>query len=757
MVETFSVARSPGQGRRSPAYRPADLLWAAASVGPTRRQSTFGPATRACSTLWQGHPVTRTLLVAPTGHRVGLTSTCVGLVTALDRAGVAVGFAKPIGQSPGGGADQSAALVRMTSGLVPAPSIAVERAEKLLGDGRLEDLMEEVVAVTESLSGCDIIVVEGLVPAPDRVWSTRLDTAMATALDADVLLVANGSGDSPGFGDPDDHRADAVALAAAPYRIGERLRVAGCIVNRVPDPSPERVTRIAAALQRHGIALAGAVPFRPELTRPRVADVIRELGARTLVAGDDTRRVSDVLVCAQAVPGLLPQLRDGCLLLVPGDRHDVVMAACLAALGGVQLAGLLLTAGIEPAPEVMRLTSAAAATGMPILVVDEQTYPTAVRLHDLDPELSIEDADRARAVARTVADALDPAWLHALPEPGRRHRLTPAAFRHRLVERARSVDARIVLPEGAEPRTVAAAVACAERGIARSLLLAAPDEIAAVLRTLGLSLPGGVDVTDPAAVGARYVERLVALRAHRGMTRAVAQERLADPITVATMMLEAGEVDGLVAGAVHTTAATVRPALELIRVAPGARLVSSVFFMCLPDEVVVYADCAINPDPDANDLADIAVQSAASAADLGIEPRIAMISFSTGTSGSGLDVDKVTEATMIVRERRPDLAIDGPLQYDAAAVASVASSKRPGSPVAGRATVFVFPDLNTGNTTYKAVQRSADVVSIGPMLQGLAKPVNDLSRGALVEDIVYTIALTAIQAGAARSSLDGST
>ena len=214
------------------------------------------------------------------------------------------------------------------------------------------------------------------------------------------------------------------------------------------------------------------------------------------------------------------------------------------------------------------------------------------------------------------------------------------------------------------------------------------------------------------------------------------------------MMLKLGEVDGLVSGAVHTTADTVRPALQILGTKPGTRLVSSVFFMCLPDEVVIYGDCAINPQPDAEDLADIAIQSAASARAFGIEPRVAMISFSTGTSGTGTDVDKVAEATRIVREREPGLAVDGPLQYDAAAIASVGLAKRPGSPVAGRATVFIFPDLDTGNTTYKAVQRSAHVVSIGPMLQGLAKPVNDLSRGALVEDIIYTIALTAVQARA---------
>jgi phosphate acetyltransferase len=683
--------------------------------------------------------VTRTLLAVPTGRRVGLTSTCLGLVTALDRAGFDVGYVKPIGQPGRSGGDRSTALVRLLTRLDPPEPVSAARAAALLGAGRQDELMEEIVELVEPLADRAVVVVEGLVPSTEHVWSTRLNAMLASALDADVLLVADGATSS----------AEDIAIAAAPYRSGDRLPVAGCVLSRLPAPisggsgtvggpaGPD----IAEALRGHGIALAGAVPYRAELTWPRTADVALALGARTLVPGDTGRRVSDVLVCAQSVPGLLPLLHDGALLLVPGDRHDVVMAAALAAMNGVRLAGLLLTAGVEPDPEVLRLTAATA--GLPILIVDELTYPTAVRVHELDPELSPADPDRVRAVAGTVADALDPAWVHGLPDSGRPRRLTPAAFRHRLVESARSAHARIVLPEGAEPRTVQAAIICAERGIARPLLLCDPAALEATLRTL----PAGVEVLDPATVADRYVDRLVELRAHKGMTPAIAQERLGDPITVGTMMLEAGEVDGLVAGAVHTTAATVRPALELIRVAPDARLVSSVFFMLLRDEVVAYADCAINPDPTADELADIAVQTATSAAALGIDPRIAMISFSTGSSGTGADVEKVARATEIVRERRPELAVDGPLQYDAAAVTSVARSKRPDSPVAGQATVFVFPDLNTGNTTYKAVQRSADVVSIGPMLQGLAKPVNDLSRGALVEDIVYTIALTAIQAG----------
>jgi phosphate acetyltransferase len=369
-------------------------------------------------------------------------------------------------------------------------------------------------------------------------------------------------------------------------------------------------------------------------------------------------------------------------------------------------------------------------------------------VRDLDSGLPIDDLDRIESVADWIADAIDASWLESLPSPSRPRRLSPAAFRFQVVELARTAGACVVLPEGTEPRTLQAAVACAERGIARSVLLGAPDEVAATAQGLGLQLPDDVTVVDPQAVAERYVAPLVELRRDRGWSEQIARDHLADPIMVGTMMLQQDEVDGLVAGAVHTTAATVRPALQVLGTKPGCRLVSSVFFMCLPDEVVVYGDCAINPRPGADDLADIAIQSAASARAFGIEPRVAMISFSTGTSGVGGDVVKVAEATRIAGEREPDLVVDGPLQYDAAAIASVGQSKRPGSTVAGRANVFIFPDLDTGNTTYKAVQRSAHVVSIGPMLQGLAKPVNDLSRGALVDDIVYTLALTAIQSRA---------
>jgi phosphate acetyltransferase len=354
---------------------------------------------------------------------------------------------------------------------------------------------------------------------------------------------------------------------------------------------------------------------------------------------------------------------------------------------------------------------------------------------------------RVEKVQEYVASHIDQTWIESVTQDSpREHRLSPPAFRYKLTELARAARKTIVLPEGEEPRTVKAASICAERGIARCVLIGNREEILRVASQQDVILGEGIEIIEPETVREKYVVPMLELRRSKGLTEVVAREQLEDNMVLGTMMLAQDEVDGIVSGAIHTTAHTIRPPLQLIKTAPGSSLVSSIFFMLMPDQVLVYGDCAINPDPSPEQLADIAIQSAESAKAFGIEPRVAMISYSTGTSGTGSDVDKVREATRIAKEKRPDLIIDGPLQYDAAVMPNVALSKAPDSPVAGKATVFVFPDLNTGNTTYKAVQRSADLISIGPMLQGMRKPVNDLSRGALVDDIVYTIALTAIQA-----------
>lgn len=322
----------------------------------------------------------------------------------------------------------------------------------------------------------------------------------------------------------------------------------------------------------------------------------------------------------------------------------------------------------------------------------------------------------------------------------------PKKFCEFLTKKAREANKRIVLPEGNEPRTVKAANICAEEGIATPVLLGKREEIEKVAKSLDFALSDKIEIIDPDEIRENYVARLVELRKSKGLTEEDARKLLEDNVYLGTMMIERNEVDGLVSGAVHTTANTIRPALQVIKTAPGQSIVSSVFFMLMPDQVLVYGDCAINPKPTSEELAQIAIQSADSAKAFGLDPKVAMISYSTGTSGKGEDVDKVRDAAKLAQEARPDLLIDGPLQYDAAIVPDVAAQKAPGSKVAGQANVFIFPDLSCGNCTYKAVQRSAGVISVGPMLQGLKRPVNDLSRGALVEDIVYTIAITAIQA-----------
>ncbi|NNG19642.1 phosphate acetyltransferase [Naumannella sp. ID2617S] len=685
--------------------------------------------------------MSRRILVVPTNHGADLTGTCLGLVAALDERGVDVGYFKPLAQNRAGRPDHSAELVRMISQLTVPDPIAVAELESDLSRGDDDDLMEKVLARGDAvLSEHDVVVIEGLRPSDELTYSGRVNHDLAQALDAEVLLVAAVR----------DHHRDSlqslVTGAAGSYAVGESSRVLGVVLSRFPSHDETEQRAYADTVAQAGVPVVATVADSADLTWPRVADLVRELELEVLHAGDQERRIRRTTIIAQAIPGALGELQEGRLLVFPGDRHDAVMASAMATMSGVRLAAVLHTKGVPPDPELMALSQPALDSGLPVLMSREGTFDTVDKVIKMDTEIPADDQTRTRLVTDRFRDGFDEQWLGSLPSDDSRRRLSPAAFRRQLTLLAQQGDRRIVLPEGAEPRTVEAAFACQRRKIARCVLLAPPAEVESVANGLGLEVPEDIEIIDPREIDERYVEALVEKRRHKGLTPDQARDLLSDTVVLGTVMVHLGEVDGLVSGAVHTTANTVRPALQILGTKPGAKLVSSVFFMGLPDEIVIYGDCAINPDPNAEELADIAIQSADSAKAFGIEPRVAMISFSTGTSGAGADVEKVARATQLVRELRPDLLVDGPLQYDAATTASVARSKAPDSPVAGRATVFIFPDLNTGNTTYKAVQRSASVISVGPMLQGIAAPVNDLSRGALVEDIEYTIALTAIQA-----------
>jgi len=590
-----------------------------------------------------------------------------------------------------------------------------------------------------------------------------MNATLAQALDAKVIIVSNADINTP------ELSAEKVENQLRYFGGASSTRMAGILFMRtkglhedsaqVPvtfDPSLRligEIEKFVRAIQKthahlgsEKLPVIGLVPFSDTLSVPRISDLAAHISAEWINRGEATqRRVLHSSLIASNIEHELNKFVAGELIISASDRIDVLLASSLASSNGIPLAGLVLTEHHEPNASVLAFCQTAIKNGLPILHTPLSTFETAQSLSNLSNEIPVDDTERAEQVSRFVSSHLNADWIALLLNGSYKPRLSPSAFRHELVQKSITAKKRIVLPEGDEPRTIQAAAICQSRGIANCVLLAKPEAVIEVAKARNIELPHDLEIIDPDLIRENYVPKMVELRKGK-INELQAREQLQDTVVLGTMMLALDQVDGLVSGAVHTTANTVRPAFQLIKTAPDYSLVSSVFFMLLPDEVYVYGDCAINPDPDAEQLAEIAIQSADSAKAFGIDPRIAMISYSTGTSGTGADVEKVAEATRIAKERRPDLLIDGPLQYDAASVESVGRSKAPDSQVAGRANVFIFPDLNTGNTTYKAVQRSANVVSVGPMLQGLNKPVNDLSRGALVDDIVFTIALTAIQA-----------
>ncbi|MDP0281560.1 phosphate acetyltransferase [Glaesserella parasuis] len=709
--------------------------------------------------------MSRTIILIPISTGVGLTSVSLGLVHSLEQKGAKVGFLKPIAQPISGEdtLDRSTTIIRLSQSTETGTPFMLSEAETLIAKNQTDVLLEKVVEGHQKLAKTsDIIVIEGLIPTRKNSYANSINYEIAQALDAEIVLVAAPAADKPA------QLKERIDAAASLFGGRHNPNLLGVVINKFNAPVDESgrtrpdLTEIFDSFQHSSnnilemenlfkagpIKLLACISWKSDLIATRAIDVVKHLGAAIINEGEvHKRRIRSVTFCARSLPHMVDHFKAGSLLVASADRPDVIVAASLAAMNGVEIGALLLTGGYKIDTQITKLCQQAFETGLPIFRIEGNTWQTALSLQSFSLEVPVDDKERIDAIKQYVSEQFDAGFIDGISKGAvRARRLSPAAFRYQLTELAREAKKRIVLPEGDEPRTVKAAALCAERGIAECVLLAPPADVQRVAEAQGVTLGKGITIIDPAEVRENYVARLVELRKNKGMTEVVAREQLLDTVVLGTMMLEANEVDGLVSGAVHTTANTIRPPMQIIKTAPGNSIISSVFFMLLPDQVLVYGDCAVNPDPTPEQLAEIAIQSAESAKSFGIDPRVAMISYSTGTSGAGADVEKVAEATRIAKEKRPDLIIDGPLQYDAAIMEDVARSKAPNSPVAGKATVFVFPDLNTGNTTYKAVQRSADLVSIGPMLQGMRKPVNDLSRGALVDDIVYTIALTAIQA-----------
>ncbi|MFJ2110712.1 MULTISPECIES: phosphate acetyltransferase [unclassified Streptomyces] len=571
---------------------------------------------------------------------------------------------------------------------------------------------------------------------PDEL---SLNARLANEFGAAVIPVVGGKGQT----------AESVrAEARNAYRAYEVLgcEVLAMVVNRV---AAEDRAEIAQGLRAQLAVECYVLPDEPALAAPTVAQITQALGG-TVLLGDDSglaRDALDFVFGGAMLPNFLSALTPGCMVVTPGDRADLVVGALAAHSAGTPpIAGVVLTLDERPDDRIMTL-AARLAPGTPVISVPGRSFPTAAELFGLEGKLNAATPRKAETALGLFERHVDTAALLARLSVARGSRVTPMMFEHELLEQARAHRRRVVLPEGSEERVLRAADVLLRRDVCDLTLLGDTDVIRKKAADLGIDL-STTQLIDPTTSELRqdFAERYAKLRAHKGVTVELAYDVVADVNYFGTLMVQEGLADGMVSGSVHSTAATIRPAFEIIKTRSDASIVSSVFFMCLAEKVLVYGDCAVNPDPDAEQLADIAVQAAATAARFGVDPRIAMLSYSTGTSGSGADVDKVREATELVRAARPDLRVEGPIQYDAAVEPSVAATKLPDSEVAGQATVLIFPDLNTGNNTYKAVQRSAGAVAVGPVLQGLRKPVNDLSRGALVQDIVNTVAITAIQA-----------
>lgn len=692
--------------------------------------------------------------VASAEGYTGKSAVALSVLDALSRRVERVGVFRPVVRTGSAAAERDYVLDLLVSH--DAVTLAYDDCAGVTYDdvhddpvAALETILERYHRVAER---CDAVVVVGS-DYTDVASPTELafNARVAANLGAPVLLVLNAAGRSV---------ADLVALTdmARVEITGNHARLFAVLANRVTINDPGVLAAgLAAGLEGPEAPLVYALPDEPLLSAPSMADLVPACDG-TLVAGDPAlldREVLGVVVAGMTMPNVLDRLTEGAVVVTPGDRPEVVLGVLMAHLsaGFPQVAGIVLNGGIALPRQVVRLLEGSGAT-LPIVATDLGTHETSTALTAVRGRLTSSSPRKVAVALALFAQYVDADALLDRLDVARSTAVTPLMFEHQLTDDAVRDRRHIVLPEGEEPRILQAADLVLRRGIADLTLLGDPVRVSAAAASAGADVTGA-RIVDPSAsdLTERLAAELLERRRHKGMTAEEARTTVQDVSYFGTLMVELGLADGMVSGAVHTTAHTIRPALQVVRTVPGVSVVSSVFFMCLEHQVLVYGDCAVNPDPDPEQLADIAISSAATAAAFGVEPRVAMLSYSTGASGSGSDVEKVSAATELVRSRAPELLVEGPIQYDAAIDPAVAATKLPGSPVAGRATVFVFPDLNTGNNTYKAVQRSAGAVAIGPVLQGLRKPVNDLSRGATVRDIVNTVAITAVQAqqgGAAR-------
>jgi phosphate acetyltransferase len=690
------------------------------------------------------------IFITSTEHRSGKSLVTIGLINALQAMIPTVGYMKPIGQIyiDGSSIDKDASLVKNIFNLSDDDA-DINPASM---DDALQDKEQLFKKIFDSYGRIakdkDVVVIEGTdYTSTISALEFDINAEIAQNLGAPVLLVTKGGGKTV------EEIVQNVSECAESFK-EQGCNLIGAVVNRFDRLNfTDNIKKLEKLLKAEKIPLFGTILNNPLLSGPRLREVSQTLEADILYKGDDLSKVvTDVKVLAMTPENALHYMKDkeGCLLITPGDRIDLIFTVMIAqkSFQYPRFSGVILTGGLLPGENTRKLLDGIADAGLTVLSVKEDTYTTAMNVDRISGELTADDREKLEVVKHTVERYVDVNGIHMELGAVSKEITTPRMFQYRLLEMAKAGKKYIVLPEGGEPRILHASEELLQRGICHICLLGHEDEIMDTARGIGANIEGA-KIVDMESIDEKtledYTDTYYQLRKHKGVTHEMARDQMLDPVYFATMMVYKDHADGFVSGSTHSTAETLGPVLRLIRARKGISLASSVFFMCMPEKVVVFGDCALVENPNAEQLADIAITSAETAMAFGIEPFVAMLSYSTGTSGKGEDVDKVKKAAEIAQKKRPDLAIEGPLQYDAAISAEVARVKITDSKVAGKASVYIFPDLDAGNTAYKAVQRSANVPAIGPIVQGLNKPANDLSRGATVTDIVYTVAVTAVQ------------
>ncbi|WP_439583844.1 phosphate acetyltransferase [Dyadobacter bucti] len=693
--------------------------------------------------------MTKTIFIASAEPYSGKSVIALGLINMLLAKTKKIGFFKPIisQQLPGAREKHIETILNYFSLPIAYEDTYAFNRQDVLQHSEAGDWGEMINTIIEKFKkledAYDFTVIEGSDFLGEGVaFEFESNAAIAKNLGAPVLTIINGENKST---------AQIVSAALNVLRNFEsrEVQVLGIVANRVHQDQVEDVRQLLL-MQLPSEIMLTVIPWDKNLQSPTMKEIADSLDARVLFGSQLLSNQADHFITgAMMLPNFLNHIKENVLIVTPGDRGDILIGTLQANLSAnyPKVAGIVLTAGTEPEEPVIRLIEGLQ-TIVPILSVKKGTFETTTAIGAIHSRITADNTVKISRAIDIFEKYVDSAVLDNKIITFRPEGITPHMFQYQLVKSAKSQKKHIVLPEGNDDRILKAAARLISQNIVDLTLLGDPVEIGASWRRLGLDLDmNAVRIINPATSQhyEDYVETLYELRKNKNVNLEMARDLMTDVSYFGTMMVYKGHADGMVSGAVHTTQHTIRPALQFIKTKPGVSIVSSVFFMCLPDRVAVFGDCAVNPNPTASQLADIAISSAESSARFGIPPRIAMLSYSSGSSGEGEDVDRVREATLIVKQRRPDLKVEGPIQYDAAVDPIVGSQKLSNSEVAGRASVLIFPDLNTGNNTYKAVQRETNALAIGPMLQGLNKPINDLSRGCTVDDIFNTVVITAIQ------------